>query len=473
MDMTLNRIPENARVIHLSAVCGTGMGALAGMLKDSGYEVRGSDANVYPPMSTFLEKKGIPVAQGFSAKNLDPAPELVVIGNALSKDNPESVAVRDLKLPFASFPQALHSFFASRKSPLLVTGTHGKTTTSALLSWVLFSAGLEPTFMIGGIATNFESNHRVGEGPHMVIEGDEYDSAFFDKRPKFLHYRPSRAILTSVEFDHADIYKDLAAVTEAFGKFLDGLDPDCLLVYHAEDSNIAALLPRAKCRLAPYGLSGDALWRASDIEIRPPWTTFSVTRAGEVFGKFRTPLVGEHNILNALAVAAVAADAGLSAGAVARGIESFQGIYRRQQVRGVKNGVTVMDDFAHHPTAVRETIRAVRPFYREGRLIAVFEPRTNSSRRSVFQDVYPPSFDEADLVVIRKPPLLEKIPEAERFSSEKLVRDIAARGRSALFFEDTDSIIAYLVKEARPGDLLLIMSNGGFDNIHSRLLEAL
>ncbi len=473
MDMTLNRIPENARVIHLSAVCGTGMGALAGMLKDSGYEVRGSDANVYPPMSTFLEKKGIPVAQGFSAKNLDPAPDLVVIGNALSKDNPESVAVRDLKLPFVSFPQALNAFFASRKSPLLVTGTHGKTTTSALLSWVLFSAGLEPTFMIGGIATNFESNHRVGEGPHMVIEGDEYDSAFFDKRPKFLHYRPSRAILTSVEFDHADIYKDLAAVTEAFGKFLDGLDPDCLLVYHAEDSNIAALLPRAKCRLAPYGLSGDALWRASDIEIRPPWTTFSVTRAGEVFGKFRTPLVGEHNILNALAVAAVAADAGLSAGAVARGIESFQGIYRRQQVRGVKNGVTVMDDFAHHPTAVRETIRAVRPFYREGRLIAVFEPRTNSSRRSVFQDVYPPSFDEADLVVIRKPPLLEKIPEAERFSSEKLVRDIAARGRSALFFEDTDSIIAYLVKEARPGDLLLIMSNGGFDNIHSRLLEAL
>ena len=473
MDMTLNRIPENARVIHLSAVCGTGMGDLAGMLKDSGYEVRGSDANVYPPMSTFLEKKGIPVAQGFSAKNLDPAPDLVVIGNALSKDNPESVAVRDLKLPFVSFPQALNAFFASRKSPLLVTGTHGKTTTSALLSWVLFSAGLEPTFMIGGIATNFASNHRVGEGPHMVIEGDEYDSAFFDKRPKFLHYRPSRAILTSVEFDHADIYKDLAAVTESFGKFLDGLDPDCLLVYHAEDSNIAALLPRAKCRLAPYGLSGDALWRASDIEIRPPWTTFSVTRAGEVFGKFRTPLVGEHNILNALAVAAVAADAGLSAGAVARGIESFQGIYRRQQVRGVKNGVTVMDDFAHHPTAVRETIRAVRPFYREGRLIAVFEPRTNSSRRSVFQDVYHPSFDEADLVVIRKPPLLEKIPEAERFSSEKLVRDIAARGRSALFFEDTDSIIAYLVKEARPGDLLLIMSNGGFDNIHSRLLEAL
>ncbi|MBI5844729.1 MAG: UDP-N-acetylmuramate:L-alanyl-gamma-D-glutamyl-meso-diaminopimelate ligase [Deltaproteobacteria bacterium] len=473
MDPSRNKAPLKVRTIHLSGVCGTGMGALAGMLKDSGYMVKGSDANVYPPMSVFLEKKGIPVAQGYSAKNLEPAPDLVVLGNALSRDNPESVAVRENGLYYVSFPQALNELFASGKSALLVTGTHGKTTTSALLSWVLFSAGLDPTFMVGGIATNFESNHRVGQGPHMVIEGDEYDSAFFDKRPKFLHYRPTRAILTSVEFDHADIYADLAAVVSAFGLFVEGLDPECLLVHHVPDENIDGILKRARCRTASYGTGPDAFWRFSDVSISPPFTNFSVYKGDALFGSFKTPLQGEHNLLNALSVIAVADDLGLSSAQLAEGLSTFAGIYRRQQVRGVKNGVTVMDDFAHHPTAVRETIKALKPFYPDGRLVAVFEPRTNSSRRNVFQDVYPAAFDKADTVVIRKPPLLEKIPANDRFSSEKLVEDINARGVEARFFDDTESIIGFLADFAKPGDLILVMSNGGFDNIHARLLEAL
>lgn len=473
MDPSRNKAPSQVRTIHLSGVCGTGMGALAGMLKDSGYSVKGSDANVYPPMSVFLEKKGIPVAQGYSADNLAPAPDLVVIGNALSRDNPESVAVRENGLFYLSFPQALNELFASRKDSLLVTGTHGKTTTSALLAWVLFSAGLDPSFMVGGIATNFESNHRVGLGPQMVIEGDEYDSAFFDKRPKFLHYRPSHSILTSVEFDHADIYADLAAVVSAFGLFVEGLAPESLLVHHVPDENIAGILKRARCRTASYGTGSEAFWRCSDVSVSPPVIGFSVQKGGALFGRFETPLPGEHNLLNTLAVIAVADDLGLSADRIAEGISTFRGVYRRQQVRGVKNGITVMDDFAHHPTAVRETIRAVRPFYPGGRLVAVFEPRTNSSRRNVFQEVYPAAFDEADMVLIRKPPLLEKIPESERFSSEKLVEDINARGVAASFFDDTESIIGFLADSARPGDLILVMSNGGFDNIHSRLLEAL
>ncbi|ACL03904.1 UDP-N-acetylmuramate:L-alanyl-gamma-D-glutamyl-meso-diaminopimelate ligase [Desulfatibacillum aliphaticivorans] len=473
MNPEKNVIPEKVQTIHLTAICGTGMGALAGMLKEAGYQITGSDLNVYPPMSTFLESKGIPVIQGFSGDNLAHTPDLVVIGNAVSKDNPEAVAVMEKGLHYCSFPQAIDRFFASQKTPIMVTGTHGKTTTSALIAWLIAAVGLDPTFMIGGILTNFKSNHQVGTGAYMVIEGDEYDTAFFDKGPKFLHYTPSRTVLTSVEFDHADIFKDLDHVKSAFTSLVKNLPRESLLVFQEADDNIKDILQQADCWLTPYGFGEKAPWRIGEMRTEPPYTFIEVFRRGEFFAEFKVPLMGKHNALNCLAAIAVVDDLRIPVEGIQAGLETFKGVARRQQVRGVKNNITVMDDFAHHPTAVRETIKAVKPFYDKGRVAAVFEPRTNSSRRKVFQDVYPTVFDDADIICIPQPTLLEKIPPEERFSSEKLVEDLKARGKDAHFFADVQGIIDFLAKTLEPGDLALIMSNGGFENIHERLLDAL
>jgi UDP-N-acetylmuramate: L-alanyl-gamma-D-glutamyl-meso-diaminopimelate ligase len=471
--MKNNRIPNNVQTIHLIAVGGTAMGAMACMLQEMGYTVTGSDHKVYPPMSHFLARRGIRILEGFQARNLASGPDLVIVGNAVSKDNPEVVQMLQMELPFCSMPQAVNRFAVGQKNALLVTGTHGKTTTSALLAWLLYEAGRDPSFMIGGLLQNFASNYRLGSGDEIVIEGDEYDTAFFDKGPKFMHYDPMTAILTSVEFDHADIFKDLAHVKSVFGRFVAGLDPRCVLVAYDNDANLATLVASCRCRLQLYGRDGRSPWRLGKIAIVPPWTRFEVFKAGELFGTFETRLMGTHNLLNALAAIAAADGRGVTAATIARALKSFQGVQRRQEIRGVKNGITVMDDFAHHPTAVRETIQAVKPFFPDGRMIAVFEPRTNSSMRQVFQPVYPLVFDEADVICIRKPPLLSKIPVHERFSSEKLVADLKQRNKEAHFFEDTEGIIAFLTESARAGDVILIMSNGGFDNIHARLLENL
>jgi len=468
-----NIIPDNVKKIHLIAVCGTGMGALACMLKDMGYDVTGSDQKVYPPMSDFLARKGISLMEGFSAGNLSHFPDLVIVGNAVRKDNPEAVRMMEAGLFYCSMPQALNRFAAKGKKTLLVTGTHGKTTTSSILAWILFMAGLDPSFMIGGIVRNFDSNYRIGEGDYFVVEGDEYDTAFFDKGPKFLHFDSSVTVLTSIEFDHADIFRDLEHVKEVFGSMIEKIASGKLLIAYDGDENINGLIKNRDCATERYGRKENSSWRLGQVFIKSPWTFFEVIKKGEVFGNFKTKLVGEHNLLNALSVIAVADHLSISAGAISEALETFDGAKRRQEVRGVKKGITVMDDFAHHPTAVRETLKAVRPFYSSGRIIAVFEPRTNSSMRKVFQDVYPLSFGGADIVCISVPPLLEKIPPGERFSSEQLVQDLKNRGKDAYYFEDTQSIIDFLVKESRSGDLLLIMSNGGFENIHERLLKAL
>ena len=472
-DLEQNRIPEDVRSIHIIAICGTGMGALAGMLKEAGFKVTGSDHHVYPPMSTFLAEQGIQVASGFQAKNLFHRPDLVVVGNAVSKDNPEVEAMFGMGLPFCSFPQAMNRFFVNEKVALPIIGTHGKTSTSALLAWVLSIAGLDPSFMIGGILKNFDRNYNIGSGPYFVVEGDEYDTAFFDKGPKFLHYTPSRAILTGVEFDHADIYRDLDHVKQAFIDFVTAMPEEALLVACDETSTVRELAARAPCWVATYGFEERSPWRLESMRFDPPWTYFEVTIRGEPFGTFRTPLMGRHNALNALAVIAVADDLRIPKDLISRALETFEGIKRRQEVRGIKRGITVIDDFAHHPTEVRETLAAARSFYANNRLVAVFEPRTNSSMRKVFQKVYPKSFDDADLVCIRKPPLLEKIPADERFSSEELTRDLKDRGKEAHYFPDTETIIDYLVSDAKPDDVILIMSNGGFENIHERLLKRL
>jgi UDP-N-acetylmuramate: L-alanyl-gamma-D-glutamyl-meso-diaminopimelate ligase len=473
MDLSKNRIPKHVEKIHLIAVCGTGMGALASMLKDMGFEVTGSDRKIYPPMSSFLAKKGIKIADGFDEKNISSDTDLVVVGNAVSKDNIEVIETDKIGLYFCSMPQALNRFIAADKKPVIIAGTHGKTTTSSILAWILYKARLDPTFMIGGLLKNFDSNYRLGKGRHIIIEGDEYDTAFFDKGPKFLHYDPYIAVLTSVEFDHADIFKDMNHVKKTFDRFISSIAQKSTLVAFDGDKNVEELISGKKCKVERYGQDMDSTWRILNISTDPPWTFFEVLKQGSAFGTFKTNLIGMHNLLNILSTIAVADRMNIPCEVIAGALETFKGIKRRQEVRGIKRGITVMDDFAHHPTAVKETISAARPFYTGGRIVAVFEPRTNSSMRKVFQNIYPSSFESADLICIRKPPLLEKIPHAERFSSEKLVSDLKNQGKDAYFFSNTDSIIDFLVDRAKPGDLILIMSNGGFDNIHDKLLERL
>jgi UDP-N-acetylmuramate: L-alanyl-gamma-D-glutamyl-meso-diaminopimelate ligase len=459
--------------IHLMGICGTGMGSLAGMLQEGGYRVTGSDQTVYPPMSTFLDNLGIPVRLGYRAENLNPPPDLVIVGNVIPRSNPEAQELIRLDLPCLSLPQAIAHFFLGGRKSLVITGTHGKTTTAALLASLLDQAGLSPGFMVGGILKGFERNYQIGSGPYFVIEGDEYDTAFFDKGPKFLHYRPHYAVLTSIEFDHADIYPDLKTIQEAFARFVALLPEEGLLAAYGPDSRIQEIIGRAACPVETYGLEGDWDWQARNVRTHLTGSTFDVFQRGIFFRTFDSPLVGEHNALNTLALIPLLSRMGVSPEVMARGLAGFQGVHRRQEVRGVKAGVTVIDDFAHHPTAVRLTVQALRAQYQGRRLIAVFEPRTNTSRRSVFQSEYPRSFEGADRIIIREPPDLAKIPEDERFSSRKLVEDLRRLGRQADYFPDTDSILEFLRGELRGGDVVLIMSNGGFDNLHQRLLDNL
>jgi len=369
-------------------------------------------------------------------------------------------------------PQAVNRFAAAGKKQIVVTGTHGKTTTSSFIAWLLQYAGLDPSFLIGGIVSDFDSNFRVGQGDWIVLEGDEYDTAYFDKGPKFLHYTPEVAVLTSIEFDHADIFTGLDHVKHSFRRFLERLAPGAALVVRDQEPNIAEVLPAAQCRITAYGAPASE-WSVDRERIAPPFTFFDIHHRDHLFGSFKTLMFGAHNLNNLLAGVAVGAHLKIAPEITALALERFQGVRRRQEVRGIKNDIVVLDDFAHHPTAVRETVRAVKAFYGTRRLIAVFEPRTNTSRRRVFQSDYPQCFDPADVVCIRQAPLLEKIPEAQRFSSVQLVADLQARGKEAHFFADSDAILQWLPAHARPGDVMLIMSNGGFDNIHARLLEQL
>ncbi len=470
----LNRIPDKVKKVHMIAACGTAMGALASMLNDMGYDVTGSDNNVYPPMSDFLLEKGIELFEGFRGENIPDDIDLVIVGNAVSGNNPEAVEMIHRKLPFCSMPQAVNRFVAMGKKIILVTGTHGKTTTSSMIAHILECADLDPSFMIGGIVKGFNSNYRVGKGDYIVIEGDEYDTAFFDKGPKFMHYDPLIAIITSVEFDHADIFSDLDHVKQVFRAFLENLSENSLAVVCADDDNIKDILEiKQQCRVEKYGLSPSADRTFSGLKMQSGKSCFTLKKFKGINLDVSTHVMGKHNIMNILAAAGVAEEIGISGECLLRALFSFPGIKRRQEIRGVKNGITVMDDFAHHPTAVKETIAAVKPFFPEGRIIAVFEPGTNSSMRNVFQDIYPDSFCEADMVCIRRPSRIDKIAENQRISLEKLVSDIREHGIDAFYFYNTDSIIKFLNKNAEKGDLLLIMSNGGFDDIHNRLLESL
>lgn len=473
LDPSLNRSPHRVSHIHLLGICGTGMGALAGMLQSAGYRVTGSDEHVYPPMSDYLAGLGIPVMSGYRPENLAERPDLVVVGNVIRAVNPEAQAVAAAGIPYLSFPQTLSRYFIEGKTSLVVCGTHGKTTTSSLLATLLQHAGQEPSFMIGGIVQAFGRNFNLGNGPYFVAEGDEYDTAFFDKGPKFLHYQPKICILTSVEFDHADIYADFAAVKAAFRKLVKILPPDGCLVACLDDPTVAEIAAEAPCQVLGYGEAAGRDFQVADLAVTPAGTTFTVLKDGAPFGEFTSRMPGRHNALNSAAVIAVLDCLGIAPAAIASGLAAFQGVRRRQEVRGIERGVTVIDDFAHHPTAVRETLNALRQAYSGQRLIAVFEPRTNSSRRRVFQQAYVSAFDHADQVVVREPMALAQLAEEERFSSAQLVADLKEQGRDARYYATTEEILAYLDGELRAGDVVAILSNGGFDNIHTRLLDQL
>jgi len=473
LDPALNCFPEDIRHIHLMGICGTGVGALAGMLKSAGFQVTGSDQQIYPPMSDFLATQSIVVQSGYSPDNLEPRPDLVVVGNVIRRENPEALALAERAIPYVSFPQALSHFFIRDKVSLVVAGTHGKTTTSSLLASLLREIGAEPSFMIGGLVQAFGRNFNVTDGRYFVAEGDEYDTAFFDKGPKFLHYRSRIAILTSIEFDHADIYADIEAIKVSFAKLVASMPPDGFLVACWDDPIVREVCREAKCTVVSYGSSDDCDWQVTGLSVSPLFTSFQVNRNGVSFGNYENVLPGRHNALNALAVIAVLDILGFARQDVALGLRKFQGVRRRQEVRGVARGVTVIDDFAHHPTAVRETLSALAAAYAGHRLVAVFEPRTNSSRRKVFQEAYASAFDAAAEVLVREPAPLTNIPVEEQFSSRQLVDNLASRGLRAGYFSTTEEVLSYLDGSVRNGDVVAIMSNGGFDNIHQRLLDVL
>jgi UDP-N-acetylmuramate: L-alanyl-gamma-D-glutamyl-meso-diaminopimelate ligase len=465
---------QSYRHIHLIAIGGTGMAALAGLLKSAGYQVTGSDSGpIYPPMSEVLVQQGIAYAQGYRPENVGRDADLVVIGNAVSKTNPEVEEVLRRGLPYRSFPQALAEFFLKDRVPIVIAGTHGKTTTSALMAWVLDQAGLDPGFLIGGWAVNFSGNSRRGTGKYFVVEGDEYDTAFFDKGPKFLHYRPQAAILTSLEFDHADIYTDLDHLKKAFAAFVRLVPKEGLLVAAHGDPHIKDATAGASCRIETYGLSDSASWRIKAPEFSGTGVVFRVAYEGDVLGEFQSPLPGRHNLENALAVIALASRLGIPIEKIRAALASFQGVRRRQEVIGTVNGVTVIDDFAHHPTAIRETLYALRLRYPGSRLWAIFEPRSATSRRRVFQEEFPKAFHGADRVIIADLFAPDKIPQDQRLDPRRVVRDLVADGVQALFGPTPEEIIKTMGPELQEGDVVCIMSSGGFGGLHEKLLSVL
>jgi UDP-N-acetylmuramate: L-alanyl-gamma-D-glutamyl-meso-diaminopimelate ligase len=464
--------------VHLIAIGGTGMGALAGLLHARGIRVTGSDRALYPPMSEMLAAWGIPVAAGFEAKNLEPRPDLIVIGNAVRPDNPEARAAIDSGIPFRSFPDALYELAMAGRHPVVVAGTHGKTTTTSLLGALLVATGLDPSVLVGGVALDLGGPFRDGAGPHFVVEGDEYDTAFFDKTPKFLHYHPRTLLLTSVEFDHADIYRDLDHVKDAFRALVGGLPADGALLAAVDDPNVCDVLAGAPCPVTGYGV-GDAEhgWRALDLEAGTEGTSFRILRDGDPVGRACVPLHGAHNVANALGALATAVALGAPFEAAAAALAHFQGVRRRQEVRGTVRGVTVLDDFAHHPTAVRETVAAMRARFPGRRLTAVLEPRSNTSRRALFQRPFAEALAGADRVVVAmvpKQPLYSATGTVtEYLDAERLAGDLRARGVDARALDGVDAIVEHLAATSRAGDVVLVMSNGDFGGLWGRLLARL
>src|ERR1700728_1680495 len=462
--------------IHLVGICGTAMASLAGMLQERGFRVTGSDAAAYPPMSTFLESLGISVAQPFAETHLNPRPDLVVVGNALSRGNVELEFILDQRIPFCSLPQILHDEFLIGKDVLVVAGTHGKTTTTSMLAWIFETAGLQPSFLIGGIAENFGRSFGLGDGKHFILEGDEYDTAFFDKGPKFLHYFPDSVILTSVEFDHADIYKDLDAVETAFKRLVnliprrgrivafDGAAGDA-----TESSSLERCLRKSFCPVERYGSGDRADWRIANLKFDSGKTSWSVSRDGRPWTDLEFPLAGEYNVWNATAAAAMASAHGISKEEIAAALKTFKSVKRRLEIKAQVNGITIIDDFAHHPTAIAGTLKALRARYPGTRLWAILEPRSNTLRRRVLQADLARSLALADEVIVAGVFRSDAVPINERLDLPELATDIQKHGGRARLLSDAEEIVKTIAPEMRSGDVVAILSNGGFGGIYEKL----
>ena len=465
--------PASVRRIHLVGVAGTGMGAFAGMLQTAGYVVTGSDENVYPPMSDMLREWGIEVFTPYSAENIDRTkPDLVIIGNVIRRVNPEATAVRERQIAQMSFPAAFGALVAARKHSIVIAGTHGKTTTSALMSHVLADSGRDPTFLVGGVTLNYNGNYRLGEGEHVVVEGDEYDTAYFDKGPKFVHYRAQTALLTSIEFDHADIYTDMAHYKSAYIRFCRTLPADGWLgVSAAYPGAVDLANEHANCTVVTYGVKGGD-YHAQDVVFDENGASFQLNGPAQAIDVM-LPMSGLHNVENAVGVYAAARALGLEPQEIVKAFSTFLGVKRRQEPRGEVGGVLVIDDFAHHPTAVRETIGGIRQRYRERRLWAVFEPRSNTSRRNIHQAEYAAAFDDADVVTLRLPEPHDKVPADQQLDVGAVVREIQARGINASAHAEVSAIVAELTEDARSDDVILVMSNGAFGGLIPDLLTEL
>jgi UDP-N-acetylmuramate: L-alanyl-gamma-D-glutamyl-meso-diaminopimelate ligase len=459
--------------VHLTAIGGVGMASLAGLFQEAGYRVTGSDAAMYPPMSTMLAALGVPVAEGFRAENLEPRPDLVVIGNAMSRGNPEVEAVLERAIPYCSMPEALMRFFMGTRRRAVVTGTHGKTTSSALLAWVLHETGGDPGFMIGGAAKNFPHSFHVGGGPWFVTEGDEYDTAFFDKGPKFLHYAADALLLTAVEFDHADIYRDLGHVKQAFTELLRRTAAASPIVVSADFPEARAVVAASGRDAITFGMDGGAAWHAVDVGDNGGATRFTIVAPGGRRLAATCGGPGVMNVVNALGVIALASAIGVSEEGAVAAVATFRGVQRRQDVIGEGHGIVLVDDFAHHPTAVAGTLAALRARYPDRRLWALFEPRSNTTRRRIFQDAFTSAFAAADRVTFSAVHRREELAESERLSTEEIAAALAARGVAAETCGQVEDICALVTREARPGDVVVLMSNGGFGGLSATLVAAL
>ncbi len=480
---SLNQL-KNGDHVHLMGVCGTAMASLAGLLQDRGYKVTGSDSNPYPPMSTQLEKLGILILKGYKASNLNPRPQFVIVGNVISANNEEAIELMRLEIPYTSLPKAMGEFIIENRESVVVSGTHGKTTTTSLMAWVAEQQGVKPGFLIGGIPKNFTQSFQNPEGNYFIIEGDEYDTAFFDKVPKFVHYRPKHVIFTSCEFDHADIYADLAAVKKSFSTLMHLIPSNGTLVFCAEEENVVELAAQSSVgNKISYGIEkGD--YRARILSMTESGTRFELIKSGQAKSQtaatasksgdvIEMNLGSRYNVLNTLAAIAMSDALGFSFAITKAALSTFEGVKRRQEVLGEPGGVLVIEDFAHHPTAVRETVRGIQAKYSGRKFFSVFEPRSATSRRKVFQQEYVEAFTGAHDVLIARAFDQSKIQETDRFSSDELVADLKARGTAACAFDNADEIVQELVLRSRRGDGVLIMSNGGFDGIYQKLITAL
>jgi UDP-N-acetylmuramate: L-alanyl-gamma-D-glutamyl-meso-diaminopimelate ligase len=453
---------------------GAAMAPVAGMLKERGYTVTGSDANVYPPASTSLSSLAIPWKEGFCAENLQPAPDLVVVGNAISRGNPELEAALDARIPYWSMPQTLEELFLPGHTPIVIAGTHGKTTTTAMLAWICHAAGRRPDFLVGGVVPNFgERSYGLGGGDEFIIEGDEYDSAYFDKQPKFLHYHPEQLILTSLEFDHADIYPDLASIELQFRRLVNLVPRRGKILVWGEAANLVACTSQAFCPVETYGLAPELDWCAGDVEWHEGMTHFRAVHCGKEAARIRMPLAGRHNVMNALACVAMTLGRGVEREAVEAALVKFQSVRRRMEIKGQVDGITVVEDFAHHPTAIRATIEAARCRWPGRRLWAAFEPRSNTMRRKLFADALADALALADASLLGPVNRAQLLSDEERLDPREVVAAIRQRGTNAEAFGSAAKIADYLLDKLKSGDVVLAMSNGSFDGLSGKLVEAL